>query len=348
MSSVADHRAAGHCANKAPVYARVAQPKAIQLTERDVAVLEALWRHRGLSGNQVRRLVLRCGPSMARRRLRALYDHGFVERVRVAAVPTARIPPHVYCVTHRGMRLLPELLAQFCPDLMIEADSAPTASGLSGAGLRFVRHRYLVNELRVTLEEACRSRGHYLRWLHEEDLTAPTERGEGRRAEVVRHPLLREPATFLPDAYCEVTLGTGESLRFFVELDLASHPQRIWRHRARLYAAYADPQVGLFRRRFGRETFRLLILTTPDYRRRSRCDNILRSICESLGRPSDMFLATTLDSLTAERILDRSWKAADGTGRLWSPLDNNPPTSMGPRERVIVVPKGASPARAIV
>jgi hypothetical protein len=78
-----------------------------------------------------------------------------------------------------------------------------------------------------------------------------------------------------------------------------------------LYTAYADPRAGLFLRRFGRENFRLLIVTTPDYKGRSRRRNILETIRKAVG-PSDLFLAITLDQLNAERILQPVWRQPGG------------------------------------
>ncbi len=298
---------------KLKVFSRAKDPKAIVLTERDATALEALWRHRCLSGDQLRRLVFRCGPSMLRRRLRALYDNGLIDRVRVAAMPARGISPFVYVVARGGMEVLPELLARYRPDLAADIDETAGVTALRGAGLRFIAHRYMVNETHVTLEEAARQRGYTVRWLHEEELTIGGV-SDKRRAEVVKYPSLREPMTFLPDAYFELRTPNGKSFAFFVEIDMANHPQRVWRDRAKLYNAYADPRFGLFRRRFGRETFRLLIVTTPDYRQRSRCDNILQTIERTIG-PTDMFVGVTSDSLDAAHILQPCWRTADGTGR---------------------------------
>jgi hypothetical protein len=298
---------------KAKVFSRTKDPSPITLTERDALALEALAGHRCLSAEQLRRMVFRCGPSMLRRRLRALYDNGFIDRIRVAIVPTPKIPPFVYAISHKGAEILPELLARFHPALVSDLSAMRTIAGLQGAGLKFVAHRHIVNETHVVLEEAARKQGYSICWSHEEDLTVGGV-GKGRRAEVIKHPMLKEPATFLPDGYFELLLPQGQSYAFFVEIDMANHPQSVWQHRAKLYAAYADPRTGLFRQRFKRETFRLLIITTPDYRQRSRCSNILNSIQKTIGN-TDMFLGTTFDSLNAGEILEKCWQPADGTNR---------------------------------
>jgi hypothetical protein len=314
-------------AKKARVFTRADHPKPITLTERDTVALEELRRHRCLSGDQLRRLVFHCGPSMLRRRLRALYDNGLIDRVRVAAVPTRGVPPFLYTLSRSGAEVLPELLGRFRPDLLPDSGELAGVAGIQGAGLRFVTHRHVVNETHIALTEATRQRGYTIRWRHEEELMVGNP-GEKRRAEVVRHPSLRNPMTFLPDAYCELGLSSGTSFGFFIEIDMANHPLRVWRDRARLYAAYADPRTALVRRRFGRETFRLLIVTTPDYRQRSRCENILRTIQETIGS-TDMFLGTTFDCISQESILGPCWRTAEGSGRR---------VSLAPGGRVAVQP----------
>lgn len=284
---------------------RSSTPNGLSLTQRDIGVLAALARHRLLSGEQLRRLVLGCGASRARRRLRALYDHGLVDRVSVVAEPTRNIPPFLYMLSNCGKELLEEQGI---------TSSLPTGRD---RGLRFVRHRYLVNEFFVTLTEAVgRLQGSVrLRdWRHEQELKVAGDDGRGEVERVV-HPSLPEPMSFLPDAYFELEVGPGRSLAYFLEMDLSTHGHRIWRQRARLYTAYSDPMTGLFRRRFGRETFRLLIVTPRDWRGRSRCDNVLATIVETIG-PSDLFLGAPITEVSASAVLGGVWRRAGKPGRV--------------------------------
>jgi hypothetical protein len=123
----------------------------------------------------------------------------------------------------------------------------------------------------------------------------------------------------LADGYFELTISADRSFAYFVEIDLSTHSQRTWRDRAKLYTAYADPQAALYRRRFGRQTFRLLIVTKPDYRQRSRRDNILGSIQDAVGE-SDLFLATTFDVLNPQTMFRAIWHQP-GSSRLHSILE---------------------------
>lgn len=285
---------------KAKLHQKASHPSPIRLENRDLQVLEALATHRFLSGHQIHRLFFRCGGSMVRRRLRALYDHDFIDRVAIVGQPTRGFPPFLYVLGKSGVAAL------------TEHGVACSAEAIGSAKAAQVRHRYLVNETYVTLIEAVRDTPNSIHsWQPEEALLLRRDEGRGN-AEQVTDPRLGRPSPFMPDAFFELQVGTGESYAFFLEIDLATHAQRVWRHRARLYAVYADPQRGLFRQRFGRETFRLLIVTTPDYRGRSRRDNILASIRRELG-PTDMFLATTIPELQPDRVLGPIWRRADGT-----------------------------------
>ncbi len=285
---------------KAKVHQRASNPTPLRLEDRDVQVLAALATHRFLSGEQLHRLLFRCGGSMVRRRLRALFDHGFIDRVAILGQPSAGFPPFVYVLGKSGQVVL------------TEQGTACALETMSAVRLPQLRHRFLLNDFYVTLIEATRGTTHTIeRWQAEEALLVHRDEGRGS-AEQITDARLSRPAPFLPDAFFELRVGNGDSFGFFVEIDLATHSQRVWRHRARLYSVYADERLGLFRRRFGRETFRLLIVTTPDYRGRSRRDNILGSIRTEVGG-TDMFLATTLPEVRSDRVLASIWHRADGT-----------------------------------
>lgn len=270
------------------------EPVPMQLTERDIAALEAIAGHRFLSGEQLRRLVYRCSASRVRRRLRMLYDHRLVDRVALVSQPSKGIPPFVYVLRKVGAEALREL------------DIAADARELNRRNVRQLRHNLLVTDTYIALGEATEACGYAVAdWQDAEALKLPSRRGPAK-AERVVHRDLQKPVSFLPDAAFTLQLPNGQSYFFFLEIDLATHSLSVWRERALLYRAYADPAAGLFRRRFGRETFRLVIVTTNDYRGNSRRDNILRTIGETIG-PSELFLAATLDEAQPGTILRAVW-----------------------------------------
>ena len=311
-------------------YVRAARPRRIHLTERDIAVLRALAVHRILSADQLQRLVLRCSASRVRRRLRALYDHELIDRLSVIAQPTAGVPPVVYVLGAAGNAIL------------AERGLAAAGTFTAPPGPAFIRHRYLVNDFYVKLVAAIRSSPYRLReWRHEQQLKLPGVDGRGA-VERVAHPTLPEPMPFLPDAYFQLHLdGTG-LLAFFVEIDCSTASQGTWRQRALLYRAYADPAAGLFRQRFGRETFRVLIQTPREYRRRSRCNNILATIQRTIGE-TDLFLAAPLNEVTTDRMLAAIWRRPGADERV--SLTNNP--AAGGAVRVRPVPRASDVAMRV-
>ncbi|MHB9080390.1 MAG: replication-relaxation family protein [Pirellulaceae bacterium] len=276
----------------------------MRLTERDVNLLASLATHHFLSATQIQRLIFqRAKERRVRRRLQVLLDHQLVDRVAVVAQPTRGVPQSVYILTAPGAALL-----------AAETGHTVQPYRLSRHCLRSVTHQLVVNDFFAHLTLAVAANGCAVRrWQHAWQLTIRGRDGVARAESVeIRDPRnqQRKQARLLPDAFFELVQPNGESLLFFAEIDLANHALSVWRERALVFTAYADPRQGLFRQRFGggrRDNFRLLIVTTPDYRRRSRCDNILSTIYAAVG-DSDLFLGVPLSDVTPERILGPVWR----------------------------------------
>lgn len=306
-----------------PTFERSPQPRPLQLSERDVRILEELESHRCLSADHIRQLCFEhtepgqgtvagqlCHPSLVRRRLRQLFDHGLIRRLATVDLPTHSVPPVVYAISHRGADALAEVIAR-------PASASPTTD----TSYRTLRHRLRIIDFYLTLRRALRGTDYTLtEWQHEESLRLTTPEGK-RRAEKFTHPGLKKkpddpaPASayFLPDAYFQLRYRQGDSLAFFLEADLSTERHTVWKHRAKVYHVY--DQAGLFRRRFGRERFRVLIVTPSDFRRRNnRRDNILAAIRQSIG-DSDLFLAATYDEL----LPDPAKRMPGVLGAIWRP-----------------------------
>ena len=127
-------------------------------------VLVALAEHRIMSSEQLRGLVLRCGPARARRRLRLLFDNSLVRRLRFPAYPG--VPPCLYILSKDGAAIVAERTH------LAAVPKRPPKPPL-------VRHRYLVCESCVALREAVRALSSWrvLEWRHEEALRVPGEKG---------------------------------------------------------------------------------------------------------------------------------------------------------------------------
>src|SRR5260370_13016374 len=81
--------------------------KPMQLAERDVSLLGHIAQHRFLSSDHL--IALDGGsPQNVRRCLRALFDHGFVDRptAQLARLSSDGPSPFVYAVTRKGARVL--------------------------------------------------------------------------------------------------------------------------------------------------------------------------------------------------------------------------------------------------
>src|SRR6185295_18132532 len=134
MSDASSHRSGRPRARR---FTRRSSPSAVELTERDYHVLAALADHRVLSADHLWRLVFRGAASKVRRRLRSLYDHRLIDRLRLVAIPTQGNPPFLYTLTAEGAATL-----RF-------HDATRVMHRGRSAGLQFQHHRHLINELYV-------------------------------------------------------------------------------------------------------------------------------------------------------------------------------------------------------
>ena len=329
-------------------YHRLTPAPQVQITQRDGIVLAELARHRFLTAEQINRLAFGAPTRRVRRRLRLLFDADIINRTTVVAQPTHGVPSYLYSLTERGADLIG-------PDLEM-ARHVPTRPSRS---LRFVAHHVQVCNFYVSLTEAlvlrqakqssadCLEPGRILQWQHEWQLKLSQAHGAPRAERVMipdQHG--QRAVTFLPDAFFELGVAGGDSYFFFFEMDRSTHGQKVWRERALAYTHYARPQHGLFRRRFGdgkRDTFRLLIVTPRDYRGRSRCNNILSTIEQTVGATS-LFLGATLPDImppvnpvrsrSPERARDQIPQRSDAILRpIWRQVGNPRRCSLLPTVR---------------
>lgn len=213
------------------------------------------------------------------------------------AQPQQGVPPFVYSLTRDSADLA-------AADLGRQVSVPPSHS----SSIRFVAHHVGVCSFYATLCESLRGTDWSVgEWRHEWELKIADESGTTRAERViVTDPETREERrlTVLPDAYFTMVGRSGTEHLFF-EFDRSTHPLERWRERALAFSAYA--RQGGFRGRFGGESFRVLVLTRPDFRGRSRCQNILQTIEQSVGA-TPLFLATTVDDLEQGSVLDAIWR----------------------------------------
>ncbi|MFQ5903485.1 MAG: replication-relaxation family protein, partial [Candidatus Binatia bacterium] len=130
---------------KQSLLARPKYPPALQLTERDVEILQAVWTFRFLSANQV--VALLGGSEQAiKNRLRQLFKARYLDRPREQMTMRFRdgYPDIVYAIGDRGSRVLVEQLG---------LDLATTRWEYRNRSVqeRFLRHTLSVSNFLIAL-----------------------------------------------------------------------------------------------------------------------------------------------------------------------------------------------------
>jgi DNA-binding Lrp family transcriptional regulator len=182
------------------------------LQPRDVAVMHGVWRYKFLTAAQVIELWWAgCSPRAAQRRLRKLFDAGYLERFR----PITRRGsfPWTYHLGHEGHRLLQH-------------------HGLIPAGQRFAARRiydygHVLHEIQLNAWVLAYRRAlgpALISWDGETDLEPPAEarNGQLRLGNDWSAKGLREPHARLlrPDAVLEIERDDGDGTHtFLIEYD---------------------------------------------------------------------------------------------------------------------------------
>ncbi len=253
----------------------------MRFTARDSRILEAIHAFDGvLSDLQIQRLFF-TGSSQTQLRMRLLYQHGYV--ARPDRRQRASIPTMVYWLTQKG---------------------AAYVAGLSGTPIKEfsyrrqpkwmqLRHDLSVNDVRITfLEAGQRVPGMTVEnWIPQEVFWASPDRVEftlpngkvGRR--FVR-----------PDGYAVISQGAYVS-RLLVELDRATeHNPRFGVEKVIPGIAYIRSES--YRRRFGYNSGKWLVITTND----RRLKNLKRTTEVVAGSNAGLFYFTTLERVDAVRV----------------------------------------------
>ena len=149
-----------------PRFKRVPEIAPIQLTHRDRDIIRRVHRHRFLRSSHIVQLTGGSAQQILRR-LQRLYHHGYLDRPRSQIDYFHRGGSHqtVYGVGNKAGALLRD-----------EADGDPSKFAWSlrnrEVGRLFLEHTFLISDVMVSLEIACRRSGR-VRLLAGDDLPLP-------------------------------------------------------------------------------------------------------------------------------------------------------------------------------
>jgi hypothetical protein len=241
------------------------------LQARDEAIIEAVHSYGLLTGEQIHRLIgFGCVP---RRnvRLRALFDHRYLDRKFLPTLQGSARP--VYLLGPQSVDVVARRLGADPLQVRRRMKAVREMKEM------FLTHRLQVNDIRLAFASAL--------GYHSE---AGLDRWESA-------PDLREVG-LMPDAFCEYRYR-GHLWNCFLELDRSTESHRGFRAKVESYLDFG--LSGGFRRRFGCRYFRVLIVALTEAR-----EGNLRGLIE--GITEKMFWLTVLQNITRETIFGRIWR----------------------------------------
>lgn len=281
------------------------QPAALvlQLTPRDLEILQHVARHRFLNSQQIIQIV---GGSRQHvlRRLQRLFHHGYLDRPRaqVRYFSKEGSLPLAYALGSAGSR-----------ELTTSAAKRPRHDNSSVKHL-YLEHTLLVAEVMLAFERSCRTPG-APRLVTEEEIAPGENSAETFRwAPMVTHDGDRKRVGVVPDrTFALESPVTGERVLYFLEADRATMPiARRTLHQSsffrKLLAYEATWAQGLHRDRFKCDRFRVLTVTSSPQRALN-----LAGACDNLTRGRGLFLFTNSEALRASPdVFSHPWRNAHG------------------------------------
>jgi hypothetical protein len=210
------------------MWERPPEPPSFRLQPRDLEILELVFRHRFLQPAHVHALFPDGSPANLNRRLKLLFDHGYLERPRAQRPTKILTEEIVYALGNKGARLL----EQRDPRLRI-GRLEWNDRGRRPLGYPYIDHQLGVATVFVALEGACRDpRAPRLAW---------PGHYERRRYKIA---VPGADGYFLPDGYFSlVRPHDGKAAHHFVEVMRSSRTFETMQERYANYFRFWRDQV---------------------------------------------------------------------------------------------------------
>lgn len=263
----------------------------LELSPRDMDILKSVYTYRFLTSTQLTKMFF-TSKSFADRRLRRLYDHGFLDRIQRPV--TEGKSELLYALWTEGARFLSR-------KFQISKEELGWSKSKNRVGGEFLEHELEVTRFRLTLEEAFKHNPSYSlkEWRNKEELKL--KKGSISYGEKIRER--GKSIVLIPDAYFVLHTPKGTA-HFFLEIDRYTETaSKVFKRKMKGYRMYFER--GLFRDRFGGRNFRVLTVTTNGTRLKS-----ITKVTRELGL-GIMYWFTTSDVITPETIFGKIWIRGD-------------------------------------
>ena len=277
----------------------------MRVTERDRAIVLAVYEHRLLSSPQIEALFFQSEKSRGRqtscqRRLQLLFHHGFLDRIALPIILGEGRAPYVYALDEMGATLV-------ASQSDIDRDEVDWRPKHNQVGHQFVTHTLAVNDFRIAMTLLAEA-GHFTvnEWISEAEFSSVKMRQRVpfrmRGARVVRN---------YPDGYFRLALPeTEQEAHFFLETDMGTMSNSNWQEKVQAYKEFR--LRGLSETHFGTQNFRVLAPTTGKRRMGS-----LKRTTEHAG--GDRFFWFTsqdqIDIWHPKQLLEPIWEVATQSGK---------------------------------
>ena len=237
-------------------------------TPADEPILRALARFHYLTAEQIRRLLYGRGViTYARKRLKALVDAKYVERLEQPHPSRTGSAANVFRLATKGYNFLEEL-------------GVPVVRlpGERPASYLYYRHTLALNDTLIAAELLTRTfpQLRINRLVHERELkhtSVKVELSSGKTVGVI------------PDAYLQLheaeAIGPGFWYDLVVELDMGTTDQREWRQKVEALLVYG---VGPYRQALGAASITIAVLTPLGDRRATELLSWTEDELARLGR----------------------------------------------------------------
>lgn len=279
--------------HRQPKDRRLKRPPKIRLMPRDIEVLKAVYEYRVMTHTQITQLVFSTNhPSVATKRLYALYHNGYLERKFLPVRGGVAVSPTLYLLGEKGAQEL-NLQGEYL-DFYWSKDHLRV-------GTLFLAHSLAISEFRLKLTLACRASDiPLLEWRGERELKKNYDTVSIKTASGMCRSV-----PIIPDGY--FVLQTAEGKRHFaLELDRGTMEGKRFRTKVEGYNTYAED--GAYTKRFGTKSLRVLTVTESERRLKN-----LKRVTEQAGGKNRFWFAC-LNTLEVNSILfEPAWYVAGRT-----------------------------------
>lgn len=220
-----------------PRFSRCSDPAGLVLTERDQAIILACWEHQWLTRQQIQQLTGMQTVTRINARLRRLYDHAYLQRLRAGTVGAGLQP--VYLAGEAAVPILGAHTGQSAGEIRERLREDAQASAV------LLPHDLEVNDVRISLVAGLAARPECTLdlWLNTRESYDAYARGRVLR----------------PDGYF-VFRQNAVVHACFLEVDRGTTSLTRWQAKVRRYLDYRAS--GSYQARCGLTRFRVLV-TVP-------------------------------------------------------------------------------------